>query len=88
MFLVLIVIFDCLCHLLVRLHNQRAHIIAVLAVVDLAGIPACLIVKVGTAADRADLDDLFRFHEKVIDLIRIESFGTAGRIASLGHALP
>lgn len=64
-FLLGIVLSDRLGHLLIRLHDQWSHVIAILAVIGLAGVASSLIVKICATADRADLADLFWFHEEV-----------------------
>ena len=70
---IFIVIFYGLDHLLVRFHDQGSHIITVLAVVDLAGVAACLVIEISASTDRADLQHLFAFHNGVKGGIRVQS---------------
>ncbi len=57
-------------HLLVRLHDKSAHVIAVLAMVDLAGVAACFQIEFRAAADRADLKHFFGLHDYTINALR------------------
>jgi hypothetical protein len=70
---IFIVIFYGLDHHLISFQDQSTHIFAVLAVVDLAGVTACLIKEISTSANRADLQHCFTFHNGVKGGIRVQS---------------
>ena len=65
-----VVLFDGPDHLLVRLHNKSAHVVAYFAAIDLAGVASSLQIEFRAAADRADLLDLFRLHDCFMNSLR------------------
>jgi hypothetical protein len=72
--ILLVVLFYGFSHLLISLDDQGANVFAVLAMVKLACVAACLQVQIGAAADRADLLDLFGIHDKVRSALATSTF--------------
>jgi len=82
-FLLLIVLSYCSGHLPIRFNQKGANVIAVLAMVDLAGVASCFQVEFRAATDRTDLLNNIGLHDDAIVLLRSYPFAWGNPLPAL-----